>query len=690
MNWIPTIGPAAIGLLAAIPVGIILLYFLKLRREPVEVPSTYLWQAAIEDLHVNSLLQRLRRSLLLALQLAAIALAAIALFRPGIRSTDEKTDRRVFLLDTSASMRAIDTRKAGEGQSRFEVAKKRIRSEIDSMTDSHTAMLITFDDRSETLQAFTSDRNRLIAALDRVEVSSRETDILGALRAADGLANPKRSSEVGNNIDVQVADAKPADLMIYSDGGFDAVNDFSLGNLVPQYLPVGSELPQNLAITAMSAQRNVEKPGQVQVFATIANFGTTSASTTATLLGDQTFLDAETVELEPDAQTGISFELETEEATELELRLDAKDDLETDNRAYTALAPLRTVRVLIATPGNRPLELGLSTEKIAGICEAEIVDPAYLKTEAYLQRAKGTGDDLVIFDRCSPPIMPQANTFFIGSLPPASAEGKGTEGKETDAKQPETEPTSDSPKQSSEWTFSSKPAPLTIIDVDRSHPLLQYMELFSLLIVEGRAIEGPPGTTELVGADIGTVMAISPRGGFQDLVLGFELLTAGPDGSTQINTNWYAERSWPVFLLNLLRNLAGAAESSGATSYQPGQTVRVRLPSQLKNVVISRTGDSAKREFALGESGVIEFVDTEEAGNYKVMANDKLVHVFSVNLFSRRESQLAVSKEVEIGFEPVKGELIGTEVRREYWRWALIAMLGLLGLEWFLYGKRVA
>jgi hypothetical protein len=680
MNWIPTIGPAAIGLLAAIPVGIVLLYFLKLRREPVEVPSTYLWQAAIEDLHVNSLLQRLRRSLLLALQLAAVALAAIALFRPGIRSTDEKTDRRVFLLDTSASMRAIDTRKGDEGQSRFEVAKKRIRAEIDSMMDNQSAMLITFDDRSETLQAFTSDRNRLTAALDRAEVSNRETDILGALRAADGLANPKRSSEVGNNIDVQVADAKPADLMIYSDGGFDAVNDFSLGNLVPQYFPVGSASPQNLAITAMSAQRNVEKPGQVQVFATIANFGTTNASTTATLLGDDKFLDAETVELEPDAQTGISFELETEEATELELRLDAKDDLETDNRAYTALEPLRTVRVLIATPGNRPLELGLSTEKIAGICQAEIVEPDYLNTQAYLQRAKGTSDDLVIFDRCSPPIMPQANTFFIGSLPPKGTEPEATEGKETEAEKTVV----------NDWKFSSKPAPLTIIDVDRSHPLLQYMELFSLLIVEGRAIEGPPGTTELVGADIGTVMAISPRGGFQDLVLGFELLSSGPDGSGQINTNWYAERSWPVFLLNLLRNLAGASESSGATTYQPGQTAGVRLPSQIKNVVISRTGDTAKRDFAPSESGMIEFVDTEETGNYKVMANDKLVHVFSVNLFSRRESQLAVSKEVEIGFEPVKGELIGTEVRREYWRWALFAMLGLLGLEWFLYGKRVA
>ena len=56
-------------ILAAIPPAIIALYFLKLRRQPLEVPSTFLWHRTIEDLHVNSLWQRLRQNLLLFLQL---------------------------------------------------------------------------------------------------------------------------------------------------------------------------------------------------------------------------------------------------------------------------------------------------------------------------------------------------------------------------------------------------------------------------------------------------------------------------------------------------------------------------------------------------------------------------------------------------------------------------------------------
>ena len=47
-------------ILLALPPLVVLLYFLKLKRQPLEVPSTYLWHRTIEDLHVNSLWQRLR------------------------------------------------------------------------------------------------------------------------------------------------------------------------------------------------------------------------------------------------------------------------------------------------------------------------------------------------------------------------------------------------------------------------------------------------------------------------------------------------------------------------------------------------------------------------------------------------------------------------------------------------------
>src|SRR5438094_5519789 len=44
-------------LLLLLPALLALLYFLKLRRKAMEVPSTFLWRRSIEDLQVNSLFQ---------------------------------------------------------------------------------------------------------------------------------------------------------------------------------------------------------------------------------------------------------------------------------------------------------------------------------------------------------------------------------------------------------------------------------------------------------------------------------------------------------------------------------------------------------------------------------------------------------------------------------------------------------
>ncbi len=676
MSWIPALSnswPWAV--LAAVPIGIVLLYFLKLRREPIEVPSTYLWTRTIEDLHVNSLLQRLRNSILLFLQLLAVLLAAIALFRPGVRDQTSSLGRMVFLLDTSASMQApAAVPGSAESLTRFEHAQQKIGERIDLMQDRETAMLITFSDRAEVMQAFTSDRARLRDALARCQVTNRPTDILGALRAADGLANPRRTSEIGNLDDVQVADAMPAELLLYSDGGFQTVTEFNLGNLQPVYHAIGATKTKNLAIASFSATRDLQDPTKIEAFATVLNTGDEILTAEASLHLEGRLIDARSLTLAPGDQTGVAIPVEAADAVRLRFSLDVEDDLRLDNTAYAALTPSGLVSVLVVTDGNRPLELGLSTEKAKRIAVTEYVAPDFMKTDAYTKRAAAGDDDLIIFDRCRPPKMPATNTFTIGELP-------------TD-----------------EWKWSTPPGSLTLIDIDRTHPILRYLEMYSLLIFSGRAIEGPDGTSNLVESDIGPVMSIAPRGSYRDLVLGFELVSKNEEGDTQANTNWYAERSWPVFLLNTLRHLAGAASSSAAPSFQPGETVPVRLESSIREVTLVRSSekdaDEELAEIAVNGGGSVDVVDTQQPGNYQLVwtgvppadgdSKNAVVDRFAINLFDAQESRLSAKADVELGYETVAAADVGIETRREYWRALLMLVLAVLVGEWWLYTRRLS
>ena len=655
MSLLPSLVAWQWAVLAAVPVGIVLLYFLKLRRQSVRVPSTFLWAKTIEDLHVNSLLQRLRRNLLLFLQLLAVALAALALLRPGLRDQTASSGRQIFLLDASASMQATDV---SPDANRFEQARRLIGESIDAMSDNDMAMLITFSDRADVLQSFTADRRRLREALQRAEVTSRPTDIAEALRAADGLANPNRTGQFEGANDLAAADPLPADLLVYSDGGFGAVQDFELGNLRPNYIRVGSESPNNLAILAFAVERNPESPAEVQAFATVANLGSVAAETTATLSLDDEFLDAERLSLAPGEETGLTFVLEVDQADRLELRLDADDDLAIDNVAHSGIAPSRLVQVLVVTPGNPPLDLALTTGPASGMCEVEFVTPDYLSGEAYPGRAAAGRDDLIIFDRCAPTEMPLTNTFFIGSIPP------------------------------SEWQRGDPTTRVLLVDIDRGHPIMRFLELFSLLIAEGRVLKPPTGALDLLVSEAGPLLSLASRDGYQDLVLGFEIISDNDEEGATFNTDWHVQRSWPVFVLNLLRHLAGAAQGSSLATYRPGESVTLRA-DQRRPIEIDGP-DGFNQTLTPSLATTVTFSQTDHAGFYEVDdGTQRPQDRFAVNLFDRRESDIAAAESVSVSFDSVEA-VSSTEYRRnEYWRLLLVCVLGVITLEWWLYTRRL-
>src|SRR3954463_184179 len=87
---------------------LVLLYFLKLRRQTLRISSTLLWEKSFHDLQVNAPFQKLRWSLLLLLQLLLMSLVLFALGEPVIRGEGSSASRIILLIDRSASMSATD------------------------------------------------------------------------------------------------------------------------------------------------------------------------------------------------------------------------------------------------------------------------------------------------------------------------------------------------------------------------------------------------------------------------------------------------------------------------------------------------------------------------------------------------------------------------------------------------------
>ena len=129
---------APLGLsLAALAAPIILLYMLKLRRKQTQVSSTLLWERLLRDKQANAPWQKLKRNLLLLLQLLILAALVLAFARPIFQTPAVASGAVIVLLDASASMNASDLT-----PSRFESARQTIQTLIDGLAGDSRMTLI--------------------------------------------------------------------------------------------------------------------------------------------------------------------------------------------------------------------------------------------------------------------------------------------------------------------------------------------------------------------------------------------------------------------------------------------------------------------------------------------------------------------------------------------------------------------
>jgi hypothetical protein len=649
--------------LATVPILIFLLYFLKLRRKRLEVPSTLLWSRSIEDLQVNSLWQRLRSSLLLFLQVAIALLLLLSMMPMGCQSGQRVGQRHIFVLDTSASMSTID-----DGTTRFEIAKQRIDAQLQELRDIDLAMLMSSDDQSQIRQAFTSDRALLRRKLQEINARQRLTRMDDAMLAASALADP-----MGLQTPPDPATPEPSEdelkknraiLHLYSDGGFPPIKDTDLGELNVNYVPMGKEVVRNLGVTTFNAQWNERQQGAVDLFARIENFANVPLPADLELLRNGKVIDVVRREaIKAGESVSIDFQdtvsPQQDSVTQYEIRIVGTDDFLLDNSAHCVVNPGRKPQVMLITAGNLDLEAVLSTTLIAEGLELLVQTPDFLETEAYQAMVNEPLFDLVVFDRITPKQLPAANTVSWGVAP------------------------------SSEWELTPLMPPVFVLFSNNAHPLTINLNLDTLAFLKASGAKGPPGTVDLLTANEGVLIAIGPRASFQDVVLGFTLTDEEAGNSFPV-TDWPGRISFPVFMFNTLEFLGRLGQKEIASSVRPGQSIRFRLESEETQLeLVSPNGKRQPLE-KLSDGGFV-FSGTDELGVYQVLGKDaKHIRSFAVSLSDRRESDVAVKPQTMFDNMDVDGS-VDTTIRADSktWRYLLLAALAVLCLEWLVYNRRI-
>jgi len=380
---------------------------------------------------------------------------------------------------------------------------------------------------------------------------------------------------------------------------------------------------------------------------------------------DDRMIDASQLQIPAGESRGVTFDLGVVDSGALKLRATTGDQLKVDDEAWWAVNAPRRASVLLVTPGNEPLELALNTAPARAIAELPVEPPEFLKKKAYQQRAAGGSYDLVIYDRCRPERMPQANTLFIGRLPPAGG-----------------------------WSAGEKIGSPQIIDTDFAHPLMQWIELGDVILAEGTPLSVPPGGDVLIDTDVGPMFTVAPRASFEDAVLGLVFVDemADSDGKMQkyIGTNWPIRPSFPLFVLNVLSYLGVPEQALAGGSVRPGQPVLVEAPAHDKRLSV-RTPAGKTVKLKQTRPGKFNFTGTGELGIYEVLSKGKPFQRFAVNLCQAAESSIRPRPDgaIKIGYVEVAGQSGWEAVRREIWKGLVLLGLVILIVEWYIYNRRV-
>jgi len=613
------LNPSALLFLLGIP-AVILLHLLKIRRRQALVSSTLLWTDRLRDQQASAPFRRLKPNLLLLLQILAILALSLALARPVRTVLVAGYARTVFILDVSASMQATDV-----SGSRFAAAKAAARSAAAKLRPGQQAMLIAAGQDAQVVVPFSEDPGAIQRGLDRLTA----LDVPGRLSEALRLAQA--------NLQVQ---GGPAAVEVFTDGAFEAPSLPDLGGATVHWHHTGQR-GKNVGITAFEARKTFFGAFDYQAFLSVANYGSEAVTFDLVLTLDGRPLKTERVMLTPELKRSFVFPFVDKEGGILKAAIAVDDDLTADNQALAVLPPPRPLSVLLVSTGNAFLEKALAAD-------------AQVKVErGTLELLEKTPSpyDVVILDGVQAKRVPPGRYLFVNTVPegvPLEVQGR----------------------------IQDPP----IVDWDRTHPAMRYLDLSKVAIQEALRVRPMGGGRALLESNLTPLIYALDTGGLKAIFIGFDLY----------RTDFPLRVAFPLFVSNALRWLSPSRLEDAGLQLRTGQPLTINLPAGVSEATLF---DPAGQRHTLhaDADGRASFVGTTRVGVYAAKAGS-WEQRFAVNLLDEAESNVATRTQ---GFSGPSGSRPLEEAprlfpsRQDLWNIFAIAALLIVLLEGALYHREV-
>lgn len=475
MNFL---SPASLFLFSlAIP--IIALYILKLRRRREPVSTLMFWEQLFKERQTTSLFQRLKHLLSLLLQLLFLVLLVLAVARPQFAFITKSARQLILIVDHSASMNAVlnfdpenseDARP--ETESRLDSAKETALQIVQGLRFMDEMSVISCHTRPIIHTPFTRHQKTIREAIESIEPTDIKTDLKPAIDLALAVAQTKPNPEIIVLSDFQkISEETLADFQnLQSDNTKPDDDDQEQKRNIKLHLLQIGEKNDNVGITQFRVRKSIVNAFDYETLLSVINTSDEEKKCSVELYFNESLFDVRPYTLAPGEIKTEIFSNFTFEGGELKAVLDIDDALKTDNVAYATLPIRESITVLLVTEENPFLRNALAVDEKINLTVATPTE----------YEANTQDFEVVIFDRYSPTSLGDGNFMFI--YPPNS----------------DTPPNIGTDDSVATWKIGEEIETPIITEWERTHPILQHVQLENVLIGKAYAVTPPPTSKVLV------------------------------------------------------------------------------------------------------------------------------------------------------------------------------------------------